>query len=131
MVDTTVTQPASLGRLLRKLENTLREEIRAASARAGEQKYLDLAGQVHDSGDEAVADELIEMENTLIERQRHELRAVEAARVRFDQGKINECAACGEEIGFARLLASPVATRCIECQEHYDRTHAHARTPRL
>jgi DnaK suppressor protein len=131
MADHAVTQPAVLGRLLRKLEDTLREEIHTAVARAGEQKYLDLAGSVHDSGDEAVADELIEMENTLIERQRHELRAVEAARVRFDEGKINECADCGGEIGVARLLANPVAVRCIECQEHFDRTHAHARTPRM
>jgi RNA polymerase-binding protein DksA len=103
----------------------------AALAHAGEQKYLDLAGQVHDRGDEAVADELIEMENTLLERQRRELKAVEAARVRFNEGTINECADCGGEIGFDRLLANPVATRCIECQEHYDRTHAPGRTPRL
>jgi DnaK suppressor protein len=112
-------------------ERELRDEIRDALAQSGDQRYIELAGQVHDLADEAVANELMEMENTLIERHVHELRELEAARERFAQDSINQCAGCGDEIGIRRLLASPTAVRCVVCQEQFDRTHMHEATPRL
>jgi len=45
-----------------------------------------------------------------------ELREVEAALGRLHQPEFGLCADCSAEIPFARLLASPVARRCVACQ---------------
>jgi DnaK suppressor protein len=125
------TQLARLKQIIDTRDRQLRDEISDALLESGDQRYIALAGQVHDLGDEAVANELIEVENALIERHVRELRGIEVARERLAGGKINECIECGEEIGFKRLLASPVAVRCIECQDRFDRIHAHEPNPRM
>jgi len=53
---------------------------------------------------------------------RRELRQIERARKRFAEGEINECVDCGDNIGYQRLRAHPVATRCIHCQTQYEKT---------
>ena len=127
----TRTQLAGLKRAMDARDRQLRDDIRSALVQSGDQKYIDLAGQVHDLGDEAVANELIEMENALIERHVRELREIEMARERLAQSEINECIECGGEIGFKRLLANPAAVRCIDCQGRIEKTHAHEAMPRL
>ncbi|CAN0449402.1 unnamed protein product, partial [Phaeothamnion confervicola] len=74
---------------------------------------------------ESVADELIAVENALTELHVRVLREIRAARERLASGTIDECADCGGEIGVQRLLANPVAKRCIGCQDRFDKTHAH------
>lgn len=44
-----------------------------------------------------------------------ELKKIQAALVRIDDGSFGSCLECGEEIAEARLKASPVATLCIKC----------------
>lgn len=122
---------SGVSRVIEARNRQLRDEIRDALAQSGDEKYIDLAGQVHDLADEAVANELIEVESTLIERHLHELGEIEAARERLAAGKINVCVDCENEIGIRRLMAKPTAVRCVDCQEHYDRTHAHASMPRM
>ena len=85
----TRTQLAGLKRAMDARDRQLRDDIRSALVQSGDQKYIDLAGQVHDLGDEAVANELIEMENALIERHVRELREIEMARERLAQSEIN------------------------------------------
>jgi RNA polymerase-binding transcription factor DksA len=127
----TRTQLADLTRAIGARDLQLRDEIRDALMQAGEQKYIDLAGQVHDQADESVANELIEVENALTERHVRELREIGLARERLARGKINDCIECGGEIGFKRLLANPVAVRCVDCQGRLEKTHVHEGTPRL
>ena len=127
----TRTQLAGLKRAMDARDRQLRDDIRSALVQSGDQKYIDLAGQVHDLGDEAVANELIEMENALIERHVRELREIEMARERLAQSEINACIECGGEIGFKRLLANPVAVRCLDCQGRLEKTHGHQAMPRL
>ena len=122
---------ASFAYLLGKLDSDMRDQLREALLQSGEQKYIDLAGQVHDRGDESVADELTDVGNALIDRYVRELREIEAARARLALGELDRCAECGGEIGFARLTANPVAVRCIECQWRFDKTHAHEAAPRM
>ena len=117
--------------VLGKMESDISDDMLAALRRSGDKQYIDLAGEVHDRGDESVADELIAVENALTERHVRELREIKAAQQRLAAGKIEQCADCGDEIGFERLLANPVARRCIECQQRHDRTYAHENTPRL
>ena len=122
---------ASFAYLLGKLDSDMRDQLREALLQSGEQKYIDLAGQVHDRGDESVADELTDVGNALIDRYVRELREIEAARARLARGELDRCADCGDAIGFARLTANPLAVRCIECERRHDHTHAHAATPRM
>ncbi|MGF1446379.1 MAG: TraR/DksA family transcriptional regulator [Pikeienuella sp.] len=44
-----------------------------------------------------------------------ELRAIEAALKRIEEGEFGYCVACGEEIPAARLDAVPHAARCVRC----------------
>ena len=53
-----------------------------------------------------------------------ELRELEAAAQRLDQGTYGACADCGGEIEVERLFARPGVTRCIACQRRYEKTHA-------
>lgn len=44
-------------------------------------------------------------------------RQVEAALERCRDGTLGECAACGDEIGWARLSARPESALCLACQQ--------------
>jgi RNA polymerase-binding transcription factor DksA len=57
-----------------------------------------------------------------MERYARELRQIQKARRRLADGEINECVDCGDDIGYPRLRAYPIATRCIYCQTQYERT---------
>ena len=125
------TKRASIAQALSARESQLREEIRAELVQSSDQKYLDLAGAVHDLSDESVANELIDLENALIERHVHELGEIGIARKRLEDGTINRCRVCGAEIAFERLLVLPTAVRCVVCEGLREKTYAHEATPRL
>ena len=77
-----------------------------------------------DSGDEALA---VTLGNLAAARMDHEvrtLRALEAAAKHLDEPDFGQCEDCGANIPAARLIANPVATRCVACQERYEHTHA-------
>ena len=52
-----------------------------------------------------------------------ELRDIEAARRRLDDGSYGICLDCGADIAFERLHAEPEAARCIECQRRHEKTY--------
>lgn len=127
----TQTQNAGLVRTLDIRDTQLRDDLRATLLQSGDQHYTELAGRVHDRGDEALADMLSDVNNTLVERHVQELQEIESARERLADGSINHCKACDGEIGYQRLMAYPMAVRCIDCQKQFDKTHWHENTPRL
>jgi DnaK suppressor protein len=51
----------------------------------------------------------------LSERERRELRDIDDALVRIEQGRFGHCARCGGAIGRHRLLAIPEARHCMTC----------------
>lgn len=106
-------------------------DIRAELAESDAQHYVDLAGQVGDLEDQALADLLVDENLADIHRHIQELRAIEAALMRLGRGTYGECADCGEPIDPRRLEAYPTALRCIECQTRYEQTHAHEGHPTL
>lgn len=120
----TQAQNAGLAKRLDALDLRVRDDIRATLLQSGDQTYVELAGLVHDLGDEAAANQLIGIDDTLIERHVQELRAIEAARRRLADGSINRCIDCGDDIGFKRLRVYPVALRCLICQAQHEKTHA-------
>ena len=113
----TTSQLAGVAAAIDARDRALRQELRDELGQSGNEKYLDLAGSVHDTGDEAAAAELIDMEHALIQRHLFELREIEVARGRLAAGTIDEC----EE----RLMANPVAVRCIGCQGRFESNRPH------
>lgn len=94
----------------------LRRDVAGELVRSGSGRYAELAGQVHDSGEEAVADLLRDLEIAALDRHVQRLRGVESALARIAKGSYGLCSACGAPIGSGRLDADPAAERCIDCQ---------------
>lgn len=109
---------------LQEVRKQLRQDIRSELLRSDDEHYADLAGQVHDSGDESVADLLVDIDAALISQHIRELREVEAALERSDSEAFGCCEVCGEAIPFARLQAYPSARLCVTDQERAERAKA-------
>lgn len=107
------------------------EEIRTELARSGYQHFADLAGEVTDTGDESVADMLVDKDIEVVRRQVEELTQVELAQKRVNEDGFGACGECGADIGLPRLLAVPHATRCIACQGQHEKMFSHESTPKL
>ncbi|WP_442497042.1 TraR/DksA family transcriptional regulator [Methylobacter sp. sgz302048] len=109
----------------------LRNEIREELMSYDNQQYRELAGAVHDSGDESVADLLVDINLASIDRHVHEINDIDAALMRIAEGHYGICIECDSPIAFKRLLVYPAAKRCIVCQTLYERTYAARITPDL
>lgn len=109
----------------------LREEIREELLKYDSEQYTELAGRVHDSEDESVADLLIDLNLADIHRHVEEVRQVEAALLRIGNGSYGFCIDCDDPIAVERLQAYPSAQRCLRCQAYYERTHAQEGRPTL
>jgi RNA polymerase-binding protein DksA len=110
-------------RLLLQAED-MRKQIHEELLTSDNEQYVKLAEQVHDSGDESIADLLSDVDIILVDRMIKELRLIESALERIAEGGYGICQECGTEIEHARLDAEPEALRCLPCQEQYDKTHA-------
>lgn len=119
-----------LEQTLRTRYAELREEVRQEMLEHDQHDYSDLAGKVRDPGDESVADLISDLELATIDRNIHEIRAIETALGHLAEGTYGLCEDCGEEIAVERLKAYPTANRCIRCQERYEREHG-GRPPKL
>ena len=86
-------------------------------------QHESIAGAAPDPGDESVATLIADLDHADVSRDLAELRALEAARERMQQGSYGVCSNCGTDIPFARLRANPGAERCIDCQAQYEKTH--------
>jgi DnaK suppressor protein len=59
----------------------------------------------------------------LLGQAREQLRQLDAALVRLDDGSYGLCSQCGRPIGAARLDARPAAETCITCAGQRSRRH--------
>lgn len=110
---------------LQNRKGVLLAEIRTALAESGDNQYREvLGGAPGDSSDEALASSLADLSAARIDREVMEYRALEAAEQRIGSAEFGVCGDCTAAIPLARLVASPAATRCVQCQEIFDRTHA-------
>jgi len=124
-------QLSNIKKRLADQHEKLRAEIREELIRSDEEHYIDLAGNVHDAGEESVADMLADLNIAMIDRQVREIRQIEAAQVRIATGNYGVCADCGDDIDIARLQNTPYAERCTNCQSAHEKTYAHENTPTL
>jgi RNA polymerase-binding transcription factor DksA len=112
-----------LARAIEERRAALLAEIRSEVARAREEQFGVVAGATHDSGDEAVADLIVDLDQAEVTRDLGELRELEAAGRRLAEGTYGLCADCGADIPVERLRAQPAAARCIPCQQRHEKTY--------
>lgn len=127
----TDAQRRQIQTLLAERRAALLLEIRQDVARSREETFGTLAGEVHDTGDEASAALMADTDNAETNRDIQELRDLERARGRLADGTYGVCLDCRDDIPFERLRAYPSAARCIRCQGIHERTHTHPPEPRL
>lgn len=124
-------QTADFRKRLRQRRAEVLEAIRQALLASDNEHYIELAGTVHDSAEESVADQLSEMANALVGRQVNEVRDIEDALQRIAVGSYGVCVDCNKPIEVERLDVYPAARRCYNCQARYEKDHAGAGRPTL
>lgn len=114
---------------LAELKQMLNERFKELSAEldrevSDQDDYLDVATEAPDPGDSSFANLAVDLGNAAITRDIVELRAIEAARIRLENGTYGDCVTCETEIPYERLKVQPTAERCAPCQEAWEKTHA-------
>jgi RNA polymerase-binding protein DksA len=125
------TQESHLKRRLIERRDLMRREIAQALRASADERHRELAGAVHDAGDDSVADLLVDVNIKGMDRDARELAAIGGALDRMARGQYGVCADCGADIGYARLEAQPAAARCVECETRHERQFAHERGRKL
>lgn len=117
-------QIRTITRLLDEREHGLRADL---EREADEKRdVMDFAPAVPDPGDSSFVNLEVDLGNAAMTRDVAELREIEVARARIEDGSYGECSVCGTDIPFERLEVQPAAERCAPCQDLYERTHADA-----
>lgn len=116
---------------LTKRREFLEAESHADAAKAREDVYSQTTGPVADTGDEATADLISDIENAELSRDLQELREIDSALARMTEGSYGTCIDCRGEIGLERLRSQPVAVRCINCQSAYEKKFLQPGKPTL
>ena len=110
----TPVQIADLKRLLVQrqflLEHTLDEELHV-----DDPSHASITGE--SDADWATADAEADVLIAKAERDANELTSTSLALDKIADGTYGVCEACGDDIGYPRLLAYPSARRCLSCQE--------------
>ena len=76
-----------------------------------------------DGGDRAFLELASELDLAMAERDVRELRELDAAWERLENGRFGTCVDCGNPIAMARLQANPAAARCNPCQTQMESAH--------
>lgn len=88
---------------------------------SGDLSFSRISGDVRDAADESVANEAVDINASIANLRKQELEDIEAALQRIDVNSYGTCIDCGVEIKFGRLLAFPVARRCLDCKNRFER----------
>lgn len=118
------------GKLLER-QRVLVREVREKREQAASEANEEAIGGVGDAGDESVLRMITDLDISEAGRDVEELRDIDSALRRMDDGSYGTCDECGQDIGFPRLEVQPTATRCIEDQEKFEKTFATRQTPTL
>lgn len=124
-------EKALLRTRLEQRRSELLAAIRFQLLESDNQTYNDIAGSVHDSAEESVADLLADIGFADIGREVNEVRDIEQALMRIATGAYGVCIECEADIPFKRLSAYPTAKRCRACQERYEASKERGLHPSL
>lgn len=95
------------------------------------ENYAQIDGDVADTGDRAVADTIVDIDNAIIGLHLQEISDLNAALDRIQANVYGVCINCGDEIDIERLSVYPTAKRCINCQSLRDKTYASTPKPNM
>jgi DnaK suppressor protein len=121
----------ALEHLLKQRRDELVDQIAEVTGRDRDEPFAKLTGEVTDTGDEAAASGLIDVDNAAVGRDLAELRAIDATLGRITRGEYGQCKDCGISIPLERLTANPTAERCIRCQSVFEKMHGQEHPARL
>jgi DnaK suppressor protein len=114
--------PEKWGSIMETLMNEARAALlqRRSSLRGLRRSNLMEAGELRSERelapeDEAAEERAEEVRVRLSEREERELRDIDDALARIEQGRFGHCARCGGAIGRHRLRAIPEARHCMAC----------------
>lgn len=88
------------------------------------ERYTQVAGPVHDLGDESFAELATALSNASLGREAEALQDIEDALQRMRTNSYGYCIDCGQAIERKRLLAYPIAKRCLQCQRQRENKHS-------
>lgn len=120
----TPQQTQELQATVERRRAALRAEIGQGLDKVRGDRLRDMAGASPDAGDESVASLISDLDQANTSRDLSELRLLDAAYSRIEDGSYGTCIECGQDIGFERLRVNPGAERCIRCQSQFEKTHA-------
>jgi DnaK suppressor protein len=109
----------------------LLDELRKDLGQTRADSLEEITKAVPDSGDESVARMIADLDQAEVSRDVGELRRLDEARKRFDEGSYGNCLDCGTDIDYRRLRVNPAAIRCIRCQTRFEKTFAGTAHPTL
>jgi len=131
MGDLSPSQAEKLKDQLTRRRAELVGEIESRLADAKTERVAPDAVSSTDGGDKALLEAASGLDLAIVRRDTDELRAVERALTRMDDGAFGECIDCGNAIAPERLQAHPAAVRCASCQTEIERRSGATYTPRL
>jgi RNA polymerase-binding protein DksA len=131
MTELTVRQTRQLEHDLLAQRSSVLAEAHDELARATEQSYEAIAGEVPDFADQATAASLADFDNAIARRHVEVIQEIDDALGRIKAQRFGRCLECGVPMGYARLRAFPTARRCVACQGLHERTFAGGATPTL
>lgn len=125
MVKLTQEQIDRLLRIMDERFNREMEEIGTVAARTRDEPGQDMpAGDSDSRLERTLTGVALETDAAIVSQDAQDVRDIIAARQRVAAGTYGVCVECGESIGYERLLAYPMAKRCIGCQRAYEREKA-------
>jgi RNA polymerase-binding transcription factor DksA len=108
---------AALAQAIDARIGVMKSDLRQGLHRAEGPEVLRLVNHLEETDDAPVADLLLATEIAEIQRDAAELKQLQLARRRLQEGTYGECVDCGTWIPLQRLRAQPAAARCVSCQE--------------
>src|SRR5215203_5504823 len=120
MADLTKQQLGRLKDALLERQRVLTAEIRAKREQTAAEASEDTMG-VADTGDESVLRMQADLDLQEAGRDMEELKQIDVALRRIEEGTYGECIACGTDIELPRLQAQLTALRCIDCQSQHEK----------
>ena len=124
MPNLSTAQLAELKQILERRDKELRADLQRELAE--KEEFQQVATEAPDPGDSSFANLAVDLGNAAVTRELVELRHIEAAKKRMENGTYGDCVHCETEIPYERLKVQPAAERCAPCQEMHEKTHGDA-----
>jgi DnaK suppressor protein len=118
-------KPEEKIRTARKKLLDLKEKLLAEGLGKSLPEGLARPFDIGDEGDRADTERTHEVSILISARDKEKLGAIEEALEKIQEGTYGVCEDCGDEIGWGRLKAMPLAKLCITCQSRLEKEMAH------